>query len=423
MLMIKNGRVIDPKNQIDQVQDLYIIDGKIVAHDQVDSQIEITSTLDATGKVVTPGFIDLSAHVREPGQTQKGTIASETAAAVAAGITMLVTPPTTSPVVDTAAVAELIIDRSEANGLAKILPTGALTRGLEGQQLAPMHALHRSGCIAFSNAREPVPSALVMLRCLEYAATHDFLVIFKPQDPELTGKGCMHDDTTCTRLGLAGIPETAETVELARCLLLVEQTGVRAHFGQLSCDRSVRMIMDARKRGLNVTADVAVHHLFLTDENVDGFDSQFHVIPPLRSQLDRAGLRHALVTDGIQAICSDHQPHDPAAKQAPFAATEPGISSLETLLPLGLMLVTQQLITLPQLIDKLTASPAAILGLNSGSLSHGAAADICIFDPDLEWQLNNETCTSAGKNTPFMGSNLIGRVTHTLVDGKLVYQL
>lgn len=422
MLLIQNGRVIDPKNQLDKICDLYIQNGKVAAISQAPEGHSISQTIDASGKVVIPGLIDLCAHVREPGYTQKATIASETAAAVAGGITTLVTPPTTKPVVDNPAVAELIIDRAEATGLAHVLPMGALTQGLQGEQLSPMHALSTSGCVAFSNARESIPSSLVLLRCLEYAATHDFLVIFQPQDHELAAKGCMHDDTTCTRLGLAGIPETAETVEVARCLLLVEQTGVRAHFGQLSAERSVRMVTDARKLGLRVTADVSIHHLLLTDINVNGFNSLFHVIPPLRSQLDRAGLLHGLVTDGIQAICSDHQPHDPAAKQAPFAATDPGISGLETLLPLGLMLVKQQLLSLPQLIEKLTSAPASILQINKGSLGVGCDADICIFDPEAEWQLTQENCVSAGKNSPFMGIPLKGKVIHTLINGKTVFQ-
>lgn len=421
MLVIKNGHVIDPKNQLDQVTDLYIQDGRVVAIGQA-PDAAITESIDATGLVVTPGLVDLCAHLREPGQTQKGNIASETAAAAAGGITTLATPPTTSPVIDNPAVAEMIIDRAEATGLTQVLPIGALTRGLQGEQLAPLHALRSSGCVAFTNARQPVASSLVLLRCLEYAATHDFLVIFQPQDASLAAKGCMHDDTTCTRLGLNGIPESAETVEVARCLLLVEQTGVRAHFGQLSCERSVRMVMDARKRGLNITADVAIHHLLLTDENVTGFDSQFHVIPPLRGQLDRAGLRHALVTDGIQAICSDHQPHDPAAKQAPFAATEPGISGLETLLPLGLMLVEQKLLSLSQLIEKLSSAPAEILGIQRGTLGLGDVADICLFDPEAEWAFSADNCVSAGKNSPFLNHAFKGRVVRTLVGGKTVYQ-
>lgn len=279
-MLIQGGRVIDPANQIDQVTDLYIVDGKVAALGSAPEGVEAGQTIDATGQVVCPGFIDLSAHAREPGPSQKGSIKTEAAAAVAGGVTTMITPPTTSPVVDTSAVAELIRDRCEEAGKMRILPMGALTKGLEGEQLAPMAALASSGCIAFSNSRLPIANSLILMRCLEYAATHDLLVVFQAQDESLARGGCMHDDSTCTRLGLNGIPESAETIEVARCLLLTEQTGVRAHFGQLSCERSVRMIHEARERGLPVTADVAIHNLLLTDECVTGFNNDFHVLPP-----------------------------------------------------------------------------------------------------------------------------------------------
>lgn len=423
MLVIQGGRVIDPANGIDQQADLYVQNGKVAAIGEAPAGFEAQQTIDASGQIVVPGLIDLCAHVREPGYTQKGTIASETGAAVAGGITTLVTPPDSKPIVDTPAVAELILDRAEAAGNARVLPMGALTQGLNGEQLAPMHALHSSGCVAFSNMRRPVSNSLTLMRALEYAATHDLLVQFQPQDSTLVGKGVMHDDTTSSRLGLDGIPEAAETVEVARCLLLVEQTGVRAHFGQLTCERSVKMVQGSRDRGLPVTCDVAIHHFFLTDENVSGFDSNFYVNPPLRSQLDRAGLRQALLADEIQAICSDHQPHEAAAKQAPFASTEPGIAGLETLLPLALLLVEQGMADLPQIIEKLTSGPAKILGQEHiGNLSAGSAADICIFDPEARWALTEENSRSAGHNTPFMNYELKGQVTATVFAGELVYQ-
>ena len=420
-IRITGGRVIDPSQSLDQVGDLYISNGTIVALGDAPPDFSADNTLDATGQIVCAGLIDLCAHIREPGATHKGSIAQESAAAAAGGITTLVSVPTTSPIVDTPAVAQLIQDKARAAGKVRILPMGALTQGLAGEQLSPMHALASSGCIAFSNCRHPIRSSLVLMRCLEYAATHDLLVLFQAQDAELA-TGCMHDDTTSTRLGLAGIPEAAETVEVARCLMLVEQTGARAHFGQISCERSARMIMEARERGLNVSADVAVYHLLLSDGNVNGFDSNFHVIPPLRSQLDRAGLRQALLAGGIQAICSDHQPHDPIAKQAPFAATEPGIAGLETLLSLSLMLVEQGLLELPDLIAKLTSEPAAILGIPAGTLTVGAIADICIFDPVARWTPLPATTRSGGANSPFMGVELRGQVTHTLLGGHPVFQ-
>ncbi|MGB0466435.1 MAG: dihydroorotase [Pontibacterium sp.] len=420
-IKIQGGRIIDPAQAFDQVDDLYIRAGKIAAIGKAPEGFEADQVIDASGLVVSPGFIDLCAHIREPGYTIKGSIATETAAAAAGGITTLITPPTTRPVIDTPAVAELIIERTEDLGKARVLPMGALTRGLEGEQLAPMHALASSGCIAFTNNREPVANSLVLMRCLEYAATHDLLVQFQPQDAALAAGGHMHEDTTSTRLGLNGIPEAAETIEVSRCLLLVERTGVRAHFGQLSCERSVRMVMEARERGLNVSTDVAIHHLLLTDENVNGFNSDFHLIPPLRSQLDRAGLRQALLAGGIQALCSDHQPHEAAAKEAPFAATEPGMAGLETLLPLSLMLVDQGLLDLSQVLDKLTAQPAQILGLQAGTLKPGSAADICLFDPDERWTLTPEASFSKGKNTPFMGHELKGRVKQTFVNGETMF--
>lgn len=420
-IKIAGGRVIDPSQSLDQVCDLYISNGVVAALGEAPAGFVPDSTLDATGQIVCPGLVDLCAHLREPGATHKGSIAQESSAAAAGGITTLVAMPTTNPIVDTPAVAQLIQDKARATGKARVLPMGALTQGLAGEQLSPMHALASSGCIAFSNSRRPIRSSLVLMRCLEYAATHDLLVLFQAQDAELAN-GCMHDDTTSTRLGLAGIPEAAETVEVARCLMLVEQTGARAHFGQISCERSARMIMEARERGLNVSADIAIHHLLLSDSNVDGFDSNFHVIPPLRSQLDRAGLRQALLADGIQAICSDHQPHDPIAKQAPFAATEAGIAGLETLLSLSLMLVDQGLLDLPQLIAKLSCEPARILGIQAGTLASGAAADICIFDPTARWTPSAQTTRSGGANSPFMGVELRGRVTHTLLGGSIVFQ-
>lgn len=420
-ILIQGGRIIDPASKMDAVGDLYIQNGKIAGINSQPDNFTADQTIDASGQVVCPGLVDMCAHAREPGPSQKGSINSESAAAVAGGVTTFITPPTTSPVVDSSAVAELIKDRCEEAGRMTIRPMGALTKGLEGEQLAPLAALSSSGCIAFTNARSPVANSLVLMRCLEYAATHDLLVVFQAQDSALSQGGSMHDGSTCTRLGLNGIPEAAESIEVARCLLLVEQTGVRAHFGQLSCDRSVRMITEAQERGLPVTADVAIQNLLMTDENVNGFHSEFHLIPPLRSQLDRAGLIQGLISGTIQAICSDHQPHERAAKEAPFADTEPGMIGLQTLLPLSMLLVKQNMLELPQLIEKLTYSPAQILGLEKGTLQVGADADICIFDPEAEWQLTPENNPSRGQNTPFMDHPLQGRATYTLHQGQVVY--
>jgi len=425
MIKITNGRLIDPANDLDTITDLYIDQGVVTAIGSQPAEFDdrTATTIDASGKIVCPGLIDLSVHLREPGYTHKATIASETNAAASAGITTVVCPPTSKPVIDSTAVAELIQDHAKACGKSKVLPVGALSIGLRGEQLAPMAALSSSGCIAFSNARATIENSQALLRCLEYAATHDFLVIFNPQDNDLVGNGVLHEGSTSTNMGLSGIPEAAETIEVARSLILIEQSGVRAHFGQISCERSISMITQARNKGLPVTVDVAIQHFFFTDENARGFNSMFHLQPPLRSQLDRAGLLNALVTGDIQAICSDHQPHEEAAKHAPFAATEAGISGLETLLPLGLQLVEQGLINLPQLIEKLTCAPAKILNIAAGSLTVGECADITIFDENCSWLVDQETLVSAGKNSPLIGSELKGRVTHTLLAGNLIYRL
>ncbi|MDF2182383.1 dihydroorotase [Neptuniibacter sp. CAU 1671] len=421
-ILIQGGRLIDPASQTDMIADLLIQDGRVAAIG-VDLQEQAEQVIDASGQVVCPGLVDLSAHSREPGPAQRGSIKTESRAAAAGGVTTLICPPTTNPVVDSPAVVELIKDRCEETGITRILPMGALTKGLEGDQLAPLYALASSGCVAFSNGRNPFTSSRVLNRALEYAATHDLLVVFNPEDAALAEGGCMHDDTTSTRLGLNGIPSTAETIEVARCLLLVEQTGVRAHFGQISCERSVHMIAEACERGLPVTADVAIQNLLLIDENVNGFNSAFHLQPPLRGQLDRAGLIQGVITGAIQAICSNHHPLEKAAKEAPFANTEPGMTGLETLLSLSLMLVEQQILELPQLIEKLTLAPATIMGIDAGKLSVGSRADVCIFNPELSWSLTPETSRSRGKNTPFMGYPLRGKVTHTLLNGHTVYSL
>ncbi len=422
MIKITNGRLIDPINDLDTVTDVYIANSKIVGIGKPPKGFQATAEIEASHKIVCPGFIDLSTHLREPGFTQKATIASETMAAASAGITTLVCPPTTKPVIDSTAVAELIQDRAKASAKARVLPVGALTVGLKGEQLAPMAALTHSGCIAFSNARVTIENSQTLLRCLEYAATHDFLVIFNPQDNSLVANGVIHEGITSSDMGLIGIPESAETIEVARCLILIEQSGVRAHFGQLSCKRSIDMISEARHKGLNVSADVAIHHLFFTDQNATGFNSIFHLQPPLRSDLDRKGLLNALKKGDIQAVCSDHQPHEDAAKHAPFAATEPGVSGLETLLPLGLQLVEQGFISLSVLIAKLTCDPAAILKIEAGSLAVGATADVTIFDPNKAWLVSESSLLSAGKNSIFIGSELKGKVSHTLLGGEVVFE-
>jgi dihydroorotase len=420
--VIRNGRLIDPENHIDAVQDIYIVGGRIAALGQPPEGFVAAQELKAHGLIVCPGLIDLQARLREPGQKHKGTIASESRAAAASGITTLCCPPDTRPVIDTPAVAEQILHRAAEAGMARVLPIGALTQGLEGLQLSSMQALQHAGCIVMGNARRAIANTLVQRRALEYAATLGLTVFFNSEDPWLGADGCINEGALSTRLGLAGIPECAEVIAVGRDLMLVEQTGVRAHFGQLSCARTVEMIANARTKGLAVSADVSAHQLFLTEMDVAEFDSLCHVRPPLRSQRDRDGLRAALASGAISAICSDHQPHDRDAKLAPFAATEPGISALETLLPLTLRLVEEGVLSLSDAIARLTNQPARILGSEAGQLGLGAVADICIFDPAHHWRLEEKKMVSHGKNTPFLGWELSGKVRFTLLGGELVYQ-
>ncbi|MGZ8919171.1 MAG: dihydroorotase, partial [Methylobacter sp.] len=329
--------------------------------------------------------------------------------------------PDTKPVIDTAAVAELIKELAENAGYPQIYPIAALTQKLEGNELSSMLALKQAGCIAVSNANQPMKNLLILRRAMEYATSHDLLLIFRPNDFWLGNNGCAHEGAVATRYGLPSIPDAAETIALAQCLELTELTGCRVHFGQLSCKRSVIRVHQAKKYGLNVSADVAIHQLHLTENDMAPFDSAYHVLPPLRTEADKQYLREGLAGDTITCICSDHQPHDLDAKLGAFPETEPGISSLETLLPLMLKLVAQHAIPIEQAIAALSHNPAQILRLQSGALTQGFPADVCVFDPNHEWQINSQNWKSQGTNTPFWGQTLKGRVTHTLQGGRVIY--
>ncbi len=422
-ILISNGHIIDPANKIDQIGSVYIADGKTLAVNEQVSGFTADLTIDATDNVVCPGFIDLSARLRDPGQSYKGTILSETTAAASAGITSLCLPPDTSPVIDTQAVTELIADKSEKANYPQVFPIGALTHKLAGAELSSMSALKQAGCIAVSNATAALTSLLVLRRAMEYASSHDLLVMYHPDIPSLSNNGCVHEGAFATRYGLPSIPEASEAIAVAQCLELAELTGCRLHFSQISCKRSAIKIQQAKKYGLKVTADVAIHQLHLTDEDIEPFNSSFHVLPPFRTKKDKQSLRESLANGTIDIICSDHQPHDLDAKLGAFPETEPGISSLETLLPLALRLVEDNAVTLYQGIAALTQNPANTLAIESGALTPGFAADICIFDPNLSWTVNQDTWKSEGRNTPFWGQTLKGRVTHTLQAGKIIYTL
>lgn len=422
--LIQGGHVIDPANKLDAVQDIYIDStGFIAALGQAPGGFTATHTIPAKGLIVCPGLIDLRARLREPGLEYKANIESETRAAVAAGITTLCCPPDTTPAIDTPAMAQMIQSRAWRFGQAFVHPLGALTQGLQGKLLTDMAALEEAGCVGVGNGLEPITDTLVMRRAMEYAATFGLTVHLHAEDPWLRDSGCVHEGEVGTRLGLPGIPEAAETVAVARDLALIEQTGCRAHFCGLTSHRAVAMIAEARKHGLPVTADVTAHHLHLTEHDIGFFNTQCNVRPPLRSTRDRDALRIALKSGVIGAICSDHQPHEPDAKLAPFAESEPGISGLETLLPLVLKLVDEKLINLSEALALLTQRPAEILGIEAGTLSVGATADICLFDPQARWTLTTDKIISRGHNSPFLGWEFTGRVTHTLVGGEVVFEL
>jgi dihydroorotase len=419
-IIIKNGRLIDPANQRDEVTDIFISNGTIASTTKKPSGFKAEQTIDANNHWVIPGIVDLSARLREPGQEHKADITSECIAATTAGITTLCVPPDTDPVIDEPAVVELIHHKANNAGHAHVVALGALTAKLKGEHLSEMAALKLAGCVGLSNARHPIQNSLVLRRAFEYAATQNMTVFIEANDHWLSNNGCAHEGAVATRLGLPPIPYAAETAAIAHQLELIAETGVRAHFCRLSCAQSVEMINQAKAKGLKVSADVAAHQLYLTEFDINSFNSNCHVLPPLRSQRDMEALRRGIAEGILTVICSDHQPHELDAKLAPFPATQAGISALETLLPLALKLLDEG-IDLNTTIASITCEPARILGINAGNLSDQMPADICIINPDKEWTLETSNLQSRGKNTPFNGWNFKGKVTHTLVQGDVVY--
>jgi len=420
-ILIKNGHVIDPANEYNDVLDVYISNGKIQSVGEQPVGFVAQQTIDATNQLVMPGFIDLNASLREPGYEHKAVIASETKAAVSAGYTSVCCLPDTLPVLDSASVVQLILDRAESADYAKVLPLGALTVSLEGHTLSEMYALKKAGCVALSQAPNNNINAQVLRRALQYASTHDLLVILKPEDVLIKDTGCVHDGSVSSRLGLSGIPVAAETIAIAQIIELAEETAARVHLTGISSARAVSLLARAQLNKVTITADVHAHQLHLTELDVGTFDANYHTSPPLRSADDKDALI-AGVAKGVFVVSSGHQPHDVEAKQAPFPSTEPGISSLETVLPLMLELVDDGLLSLSQMVNCLAYAPAQLLGLETGCLSAQAPADICIVEPNNTWQVNAENWLSRGMNTPYLGHQMKGKVTHTLVNGHLVFE-
>ncbi|ENO80703.1 dihydroorotase [Thauera sp. 27] len=421
-ILISNGRVIDPANRSDAVQNVYVSGGKIVARGQAPDGFVAERTIDASGLVVAPGFIDLAARLREPGFEYRATLESEMEAAMAGGVTSLAIPPDTDPALDEPGLVEMLTYRAKKLNRAHIYPVGALTIGLKGERLSEMAELVEAGCVAFSQANVPIVDNAVLMRALQYAATFDFRVWLQPLAPFLSRGGNAHDGEVATRMGLAGIPVAAETVALFTYLELAKITGARLHITRLSSAAGLALIEQARAEGMDVTCDVSINHVHLCDMDIGYFDSNCHLIPPLRSQRDREALCRGLAEGRVNALCSDHTPVDDDGKQAPFSESEPGATGLELLLPLTLKWAERAGLSLLDGLARITSDAARIVGITkAGHLAVGARADICVFDPDTHVTVTRDNLRSQGKNTPFLGMELPGKVRYTLVEGQVMY--
>ena len=410
---IRNGRVIDPRNGVDRNISLFIAEGRVAALGEAPAGFAAGSIVDAAGCVVCPGLVDLGARLNS--------IQAELAAAVAGGVTSVVVPPDAVPPLDEPELADRLIHRAKEIGKARVLPLGALTIGLQGERLAELAGLRKAGCIAFSQAKVPVVDTEALLRAMEYAATFGFSVWLQPQDYWLSRNGIAHEGEVASRLGLAGIPVAAETIAIATIVQLVRDTGCRVHLTRLSSAAGVVLVAAARDEGLPVTCDIGIHHLLLTEDDIGFFDPHARFCPPLRAQSDCQALSRAAAT-GLAAICSDHTPVGADDKLLPFGEARPGATGLEVLLPLTLKWAEAAGVSLPAALARITSAPAEILGLASGQLAVGSVADVCIFDPRATWQLTAEALKSRGKNSPWTGCMMTGKVKMTLVAGRVVYE-
>ncbi|WP_295627529.1 dihydroorotase [uncultured Nitrosomonas sp.] len=419
---IKNGRFIDPRNDIDSIQDIFIAKGKVVGIGEVPVEFQASRIIDAQSLIVCPGLVDLSVRLREPGLEYKATLESELNAAVAGGVTSIACPPDTDPPLDEPGLVEMLKHRAKNLNQAHVYPIGALTQGLKGERLTEMAELNDAGCVVFGQPDGLLPNLRVLIQAMRYASTFDFSVWLRPQEISLTGDGVAHDGEVATRLGLLTIPVCAETIAISNIILLTKETGVKVHLCRISSAEGLTMIRAAKQQGLPITCDVTINHLHLSDMDIGFFDSNCHLMPPLRGFEDRDALRQGLLNGTIDAICSDHAPVDEDAKLLPFGQSDIGATGVELLLPLTLKWGTEMHLSLPKMLAKITSEPARILGIDAGHLSVGSAADICIFDPDHYWKVTSSAILSQGKNTPFMGMELPGGIKYTLVNGHIVYE-
>jgi dihydroorotase len=418
---ITNARLIDTSQALDRAATLFLADGKIAAIGDAPTNWRADKVIDARGKVACAGLVDLSARLREPGSEHKATLESEMLAAVAGGITTLVCPPDTDPALDEPGLVEMLKRRADALRQARVLPLGALTRALDGKALAEMVELTEAGCIGFSNADAGITDTMVLQRALQYAATFGYTVWLRPQDVFLARGGIAHDGEVASRLGLSGIPVSAETVAVSTIITLMRDTGATVHLMRLSSRNGVALVRAAKKEGLPISADVGIHHLLLTDRDIGYFDPQYRFAPPLRDPRDRDALAEGVMDGTIDAICSDHTPVDDDEKNVPFGQATPGATGLELLLPLTLKWAEQVKWNDADALACITARPGRLIG-QGGTLAVGADADVCVFDPVAFWAVTRETLRSQGKNTPWLKREMQSRVATTLVGGEVVYQ-
>lgn len=414
-ILIKGGRVIDPACNMDTVTDITVLDGVIQSIGDANQSVDFDRVIDAAGSWVVPGAADLACNFREPGDTHKATIASETEAAAKNGITRVCLSPETRPVIDSPAVVELITQRIASNPAARVVLLGALTRELGQEGISNMASLKQAGCVGVAGGNRPMNDLLLLRRAMEYAADLDLTVHTYPVHGALANDGCAHEGATATRLGLSAIPSSAEIMALANHLAVAEQTGARLHVCRVSTKGSVELLRRALNKRLPITADVAMHQLFLTDVAMEGYDSHCHVHPPLRAEVDRLALLDGIAEGVICAITSDHQPHDADAKLRPFPATDPGASTLDSFWPLAIQLVKDGRLTIQQLIERVCYSPNKILGLIPPKLAPGEFAEFCIVNPEQSWQVTHETIASAGKNSPWLNKILEAEPQTTLI--------
>jgi dihydroorotase len=429
LMLIRGGRVIDPGN-LDGIMDIFISDGKIVeivkhgltSSEYPESIIEHpeTSIIDASGKIVTPGLIDMHVHLREPGYEYKETIETGCLAAAFGGFTAVCTMPNTNPVNDCRQVAEYILTKAQAADTARVYPVAAISQGLKGDGLCEFGELKEAGVIALSDDGNPVMSSQLMRRALEYAKGFGLLVISHCEDLDLAAGGVMNEGAVATRMGLAGIPNAVESIMVMRDIALSELTGVPIHIAHVSTEESVQAIRDAKTRGVNVTAETAPHYFTLTDESVKEYKTSTKMNPPLRSNHDREAICQGLADGTIDAIATDHAPHSSIEKEVEFDMAANGIIGLETSVSLGMKLVEDEVITITDLVEKMSTNPARILGLESG-LTIGNPADITIIDPDISFRVDADSFQSLSRNTPFDGWELKGKAVLTLVEGKIVF--